>query len=126
MVGLDEGRISEDIQWDGYAGIQSSETNLDARSVIDAYHQLWKIERAFRVLKSTMRTRPIFHWTPRRIKGNFVVCFIAFVLERALEKRLKSNKQAASAERIKEALNSLKVSRIKLGEQLWFITIIST
>ena len=121
VVGLDEGRISEDIQWDGCAGIQSSETGLDAKSVIDACHQLWKIERAFRVLKSTMRTRPIFHWTPRRIKGNFVVCFIAFVLERALEKRLKSNKQTASAERIKKALNSLEVSRIKLGEQVYYL-----
>ena len=40
VVGLDEGRISEDIQWDGYAGIQSSETGLDAKSVIDACHQL--------------------------------------------------------------------------------------
>ena len=121
VVGLDEQRIREDLQWDGYAGIQSSETNLDARSVIDVYHQLWKIERAFRVLKSTMRTRPIYHWTPRRIKGHFVVCFIAFVLERTLEKRLTSNNAVASPERIKEALNSLEVSRIKLGAQVYYL-----
>jgi transposase len=76
VVGLDEARIAEDAWWDGYYGIQTSETNLDATAVIEAYHQLWKIEESFRVLKSTMRTRPIFHWTPKRIKGHFVTCFI--------------------------------------------------
>jgi transposase len=80
VVGLDQQRIAEDAWWDGYYGIQASATNLDATGVIEAYHQLWKIEDSFRVLKSTMQTRPIFHWTPKRIKGHFVACFMAFVL----------------------------------------------
>jgi transposase len=120
VIGLDGERIEQDALWDGYYGMQCSETNLDATIVIDAYQQLWKIEDSFRVLKSTMRTRPIFHWTPKRIKGHFVVCFIAFVLERALERKLKANKIAASPEKIKEAIGSMAVSEIKLkGEQFY-------
>lgn len=121
VVGLDEKRIAEDVLWDGYAGIQSSESNLDAPAVIDAYNQLWRIESAFRVLKTTLRTRPIYHWTPRRIKGHFVVCFVAFVLERALENKLKKNQVESSPERIKETLNSLQVSEVKLGDGLYYL-----
>lgn len=121
VVGLDEERIAEDALWDGYAAIQSSQPGMDATSVIEAYHQLWRIESAFRVLKSTMRTRPIYHWTPRRIKGHFVVCFISFVLERALEARLRSNQETVSPERIREALNSLQLSEIKLGEESYYL-----
>jgi transposase len=88
--------------------------------VIEVYHQLWKIEESFRVLKSTMRARPIFHWTPKRIKGHFVPCFMAFVLERALENKLQANKIAASPDTIKEAIQSLEVSEILLrGEQYY-------
>lgn len=121
VVGLDEARIAEDARWDGYYGIQTSETNLDATAVIKAYHQLWKIEESFRVLKSTMRTRPIFHWTPKRIKGHFVACFMALVLERALENKLKANKIAASPEAIKEAIQSLEVSEILLRGERYYL-----
>ena len=121
VVGLDEDRITEDALWDGYYGIQTSETNLDATAVIEAYHQLWKIEESFRVLKSTMRTRPIFHWTPKRIKGHFVACFMAFVLERALENKLKANKIDASPETIKEAIQSMEVSEILLRGERYYL-----
>jgi len=121
VIGLDEARIAEDAMWDGYYGIQTSETELDATAVMEAYHLLWKIEESFRVLKSTMRTRPIFHWTPKRIKGHFVVCFMAFVLERALENKLKANKIAASPETIREAIQSLEVSEIKLRGERYYL-----
>ena len=98
-----------------------SNQRLDATAVMEAYHLLWKIEESFRVLKSTMRTRPIFHWTPKRIKGHFVVCFMAFVLERALENKLKANKIAASPETIREAIQSLEVSEIKLRGERYYL-----
>ena len=72
-------------------------------------------------LKTTMRTRPIFHWTPRRIKGHFVICFMAFVLERALENKLKSNGIEASPEKIREAINSLEVSKILIRDRPYYL-----
>lgn len=121
VIGLDEEKIKAEALWDGYYGIETNQTNMNASEIIDVYHQLWKIEESFRVLKSTMRTRPIFHWTPKRIEGHFVVCFIAFVLERALESKLKSNNVICSPEKIKEAINSLEVSEIALGEQRYYL-----
>ena len=68
-----------------------------------------------------MLTRPIFHWTAKRIKGHFVGCFMVLVLERALESKLKANKIEASPERIKEAIHSMEVSEILLRGQHYYL-----
>lgn len=121
IIGLDEEQIKKDVLWDGYYGIQTSEKELDVNKIIDAYYTLWKIEDTFKLLKSTMRTRPIFHWTPKRILGHFVMCFIALVLERALEIRLKINQIEASPNKIQEALNSMMLTEIKLKDEYYYL-----
>jgi transposase len=62
---------------------------LSVEKILDAHHTLWRIEESFKIMKSTLEVRPIFHWTEKRIKGHFVVCFMAFLLERTLEVKLK-------------------------------------
>lgn len=82
---LDEKKIAQDTCFDGYYDIQTSEKELSALEVMDAYHTLWKIEESFRITKSTLEVRPVFHWTPKRIRGHFVLCFLSFMMERKLE-----------------------------------------
>lgn len=120
-IGLNEKQIHQDAVWEGYRAIQTNAKQFPAQQILEAYHQLWQIERAFRVLKSTLEARPIYHWTPRRIVGHFVLCFLAFVLERDLERRVKQRGLSVSPERIQEALNTLEVSRIRLGKQEFYL-----
>lgn len=90
--------------------------------ILTAYHMLWKIEESFRIMKSTLEVRPIFHWTPRRIKGHFVICFLAFLLERKLEKQLhKNNIEDASTERIREAINRMEFAEVELKGESFYI-----
>ncbi len=56
--------------------------------------------------------RPVFHWTERRIKGHFVVCFIAFLLLRTLELILRVKEEKVSSERVKEALREMVVTDV--------------
>lgn len=114
---LDEEAIEKDKRFDGYYAIQSSRLDLDAKKVLEAYHTLWKIEESFRIMKSTLEVRPIFHWTEKRIKGHFVVCFLAFLLERTLEFRLKENRLEVSPQKIQEALNSLTFTEVEINGQ---------
>jgi len=116
-------RIKSDEAFDGYYGIQTSETEMAATDVIDAYHSLWKIEESFRVMKSTMEVRPIFHWTPKRIEGHFVVCFLAFLMERTMENLLKSEKDGvlSSPTRIQEALNTMQLAGVRVDNKDLFI-----
>ena len=119
--GLDLDKVKSDAKWDGYYAVQYSGQELNHKQVMEQYHFLWKIEESFRVMKSTMKTRPIFHWTPERIKGHFMLCFIAFLLERTLEIKLKNNHLDLSPQAIKEALNSLQISEMELREELFYV-----
>jgi transposase len=111
---LDMPAIERDEQWDGYYGIQTSEKNLSVEKILEAQRTLYKIEESFRIMKSTLEVRPIFHWTEDRIKGHFVICFLAFLLERTLEIKLKDEEGVASPEKIRSALNSMQFAEIEL------------
>ncbi len=63
----------------------------------------------------------MFHWTPKRIQGHFVLCFIAFLLERTLEIELKKKQIEYSPERIRTALDELQYSEIMLENQTFFL-----
>lgn len=121
---LDLDKIAQEEQFDGFYAIQSSRKDIDPLRIIQNYHYLFKIEESFRVLKSTMKTRPIFHYTPKRIEGHFVMCFLAFLLERELEYRLahshKNKEISISPGEIKNALNSMELSLLSIqGEEFY-------
>ena len=64
---------------------------------------------------------PIFHWTESRIKGHFVVCFLAFLLERTLEIKLRSLGSDTLAEKIREAINSLTFTEVTIQGKKFYI-----
>ena len=73
------------------------------QEIVDIYHGLWRIEETFRVTKSTLETRPVFHWTERRIEAHFLICFIALTILRILQYKLNWN---YSASKIRDSLMS--------------------
>jgi len=118
---LDEEAIAKDERFDGYYGIQTDKKEMKPEEIISAYHNLWRIEESFKIMKSTLEVRPVFHWTEPRIKGHFVVCFLAFLLERTLEFKLKENQEDASPEKIREALNSISFSEFEVDGEAYFL-----
>lgn len=121
---LDEKKIAKDERFDGYYGIQTSEKEISPKEVIDANHMLWKIEESFRIMKSTLEVRPIFHWTPKRIRRHFMLCFLSFLMERKLEHLLHDEKEEylqVSPERIRESLNTMQLAAVKLDGNEVFI-----
>jgi len=110
-------KIQEDATWDGYYAIETSRQSLKPEEILGAYHQLWKIEECFRIMKSHLEVRPVFHWKPKRIEGHFVICFLSFVLERTLEYILKQNDIHVSPKKIREALNSLQYAVFTVRKQ---------
>jgi transposase len=123
---LDRKAIEEDCRFDGYWAIQTNEKDIDPLGALDAYHNLWRIEQSFRIMKSTLEVRPIFHWTEKRIKGHFVVCFLSFMLARNLEFRLRKAGENASPEKIREAINSLNLAMVSLKGKKYYIKTKST
>ena len=118
---LNNKALERDAKFDGYYAIQTSELSMNVSEILEAYHTLWKIEESFRIMKTTLETRPIFHWTVKRIKGHFVICFLAFLLERTLEYKLKTNNCSLPPFQIRTALNSMQFAQIVIDNEIVLI-----
>ena len=108
-LSFNEKQMEIDEKFDGYYGIQFSDKTLDPEKVLDIYNGLWKIEESFKVLKSNLEARPIYVWTESSIRGHFVMCYLALVLERYLEYKLRQEGIVLSTEKIQEAIESAKI-----------------
>ena len=107
-------KLREDEKYDGYYCIV---TNLfeegknkgkfsDAK-IIDIYRGLWKIEDSFRVTKNELDTQPIYLSRAERIEAHFLICFIALVVIRLIQKRTEHKH---TPERLIEAINNISCS----------------
>ncbi len=85
QVVIHEQEIETDKKWDGLKGYVTN-TDLDAEQVVDQYHSLWYVERAFRVTKGNLEARPIFHFTEKRIEAHICICFIAYKVYKELQR----------------------------------------
>ena len=89
IVGVDHKRIQVDQQFDGLKGYFVNQDNISqAQDLISQYHQLWQVEKAFRMSKHDLRERPIFHSRPKRIKAHLALCFVSLLVMTETEKQL--------------------------------------
>jgi transposase len=89
QISIDLEKFKADGQWDGLKGYITN-TNLSKEEIIESYGQLWKIEKAFRISKSDLKIRPIFHYRQRRIEAHICITFAAYKVYKELERQLKS------------------------------------
>ncbi len=72
---MDEEAIKRDEKFDGYYAIQTSKKDMDVEEVLGAYHDLWKIEQSFRVMKSCLEVRPDISLYRKQNKRTFCDMF---------------------------------------------------
>ncbi len=104
-------KLKEDELLDGYYIIVTSEMDWSDERILDAYNELWRIEETFKITKSYLDARPVFVWTKEHIEAHFMICFIALLIVRLLEK--KTNAEIP----IQSMLESLKNSNYSLVEK---------
>ena len=110
---LNEDKIKEDEQWDGLFGVISNIKDMSNDDILGIYHRLWKIEECFRVTKHDLRVRPIFHWTPQKIKAHIAICFMALVLVKNLSYMVSMRYENMSVERIRRELDSSQATMFR-------------
>lgn len=86
---LDEKKLRKEEEFDGYYAIVTSEYQEQDERIIELYRGLWKIEESFKVTKSDLETRPVYLSRQEHIEAHFLTCFVALVIARLLERRLK-------------------------------------
>lgn len=114
-VVLDEDKVREDAQWDGLKGYLTN-TLLKPTDVIENYKHLWEIERAFRISKTDLRVRPIFHRLRRRIEAHICVAFVAYTIYKELEFRLASINSGVSLKRAAELTHTMYALNYRLPD----------
>jgi hypothetical protein len=85
VLELDEDKIMREAETDGYYCIITSEVEKSAGEVIEIYKGLWRIEESFRVMKSTIKARPVYLSRHDRIHAHFLVCYVALVITRLIQ-----------------------------------------
>jgi len=115
-VTLDEEAIGREARYDGKYVLRTN-TELPPAEVAQAYKALWQVEQAFRELKSGLDLRPVFHWTHSRIRGHIMVCFLAFVMETTLRRRLNGDQVAYPD--VVGALRALQAVKVELDGEAY-------
>lgn len=99
---------------DGIFVLETNHPELATDDVVASYRQLIEVERAFRVLKSLLKMRPIYHHRDRRVEAHVFICFLAYLIAKLIEQRLR---RAGLSHSIAHALDIL--SRLKAVEHTW-------
>ena len=111
-VKIDLEKFNQDAQWDGLKGYITN-SSLTKGEILENYHHLWKIEKAFRIAKTDLKIRPIYHRLQRRIEAHICLTFAAYKVYKELERQLKEKQVSYSATKVIEIAQSIFEIEIK-------------
>ncbi len=97
-ISIDKQKYKNDAKWDGLKGYTTN-TELSTEDIISNYKHLWQIEKAFRISKTDLRIRPIYHRLKRRIEAHICISFCAYKIYKELERQLNIKKAGISPEK---------------------------
>lgn len=96
IVNLNEKAIQKDMELAGYNLLVTSETRMNEIEIYDAYHNLWRIEESFRIMKSELDARPVYMQKEDCVKGHFLICYVTVLLIRLFQFKILKNQYSTS------------------------------
>jgi hypothetical protein len=112
-ISIDYEKFDADNVWDGLKGYVTN-TTLTKNEIIGNYQQLWQIEKAFRISKTDLRIRPVYHRIKHRIEAHLCICFSAYAVYKEPERIIAKNKIAMSPEKAINEIKDIRQLRYKL------------
>ena len=83
--------IIEDEKLDGIKGFVTNDFILTANEIIEHYNNQYEVERAFRISKTDLKIRPIYHRLETRIKAHILISFVSYAIYKEFDRKLKIN-----------------------------------
>ena len=105
-IQIDYDKYNKDNKWDGLKGYLTN-SKLSAEQIIENYANLWHIEKAFRMSKTDLRIRPIYHRLRHRIEAHICISFAAYTIYKELERVLYKEKSDLSVKRAAELTHNM-------------------
>ena len=117
-ITLDEEKIQADAVWDGLKGvIVNASSELSSDEILTQYNNLWQVEESFRITKHDLKIRPVYHYKPSRVKAHLAISFVAYMLTRYLEHRVRVQYKKLSPNRIRNLLLGVQTSLLVSQEK---------
>lgn len=95
-VSINQEAIDKDLKLAGYNLLVTSETQMTDQDIYNTYHNLWRIEESFKIMKSDLDARPVFVQKEETIKGHFLICYLTVLLERIFQFKTLENEYSSS------------------------------
>lgn len=114
-VSIGYAKIDEDTRWDGLKGYLTN-TEIPTEKVYEAYHNLWTVGHAFRIAKSKIEIRPMFHFARRRIEAHVCICFVALKVYKELERMLKATDIRMSVDKVLALAQTIVTIQVQLPQ----------
>ena len=109
-VVMNEEAIKKNLELAGYNLLVTSEINMNDSEIYSAYHNLWRIEESFRIMKSQLDARPVYLQKEDTITGHFLICYLAVLLTRLLQIKILGNNPCS--EELFEFFKEFKAAKI--------------
>lgn len=113
--------IDKDLKFAGYNLLVTSETEMKDTDIYNTYHNLWRIEESFKIMKSDLDARPVFLQKEETIKGHFLICYLTVLLERLFQFKVLGNEYSTS-----DIFQFIKDFKVTKGETKYINTTKST
>lgn len=121
VVSINQKAVEKDLTFAGYNLLVTSETGMSDQDMYRTYHNLWRIEESFKIMKSDLDARPAFCQKKETIKGHFLICYLTVLLERIVQFKILGNEYAAS-----ELFHFIKDFRVTKAETTYINTATSS
>ena len=108
---INESMIEKELALAGYNMLVTSETDMSDHDIYHIYHNLWRIEESFKIMKSDLDARPVYVQKEHTIKGHFLICYLAVLLKRIFQFKILHNAYSTS-----EILKFIKSFMVIKGE----------
>jgi transposase len=115
---LKESVIKDEARYDGKWVLRTN-TDLPTDEVAIDYKGLWRIERAFRELKSGLDIRPVYLRLEEHVRGHILICFLALVMEATLRRLLAETGSHSSYQEVLDDLGHVQANRFEARGKEW-------
>ena len=117
IVKINQKTIDNDLKFAGYNLLVTSEIKMNDPDIYETYHNLWRIEESFKIMKSDLDARPAFCQREDTIKGHFLICYLTVLLERLFQFKILGNQYGTP-----EIFNFMKDFRVTKAETKYINT----
>ena len=105
-------KLTHEKRLDGFFGIHTNLEEINPSELLSTYRGLWQVEQTFRIAKSNLEIRPVFHYSTKRIKAHFLICYMSLALIRFIEFILLKNNLHFTIDQLYGLLDQMRVTKV--------------